>query len=356
MANLYTPLKIFHFQEKLDSLPQENPLILPPLHIRIKPTNVCNHNCHYCAYRSDNLQLGRDMNKTDSIPRQKMLEIIDDIIGMGVKAVTFSGGGEPLVYPHILEVLRKLSDSPVRFATLTNGSRLFGDIAMMFARYGTWVRVSMDGWDDESYAKYRGVTSGEFSKIMSNMAAFKEINGSCKLGISFNVDDHNAPHVYEAIRQFKNIGVDSVKVSPCIVDNDLQKNNNFHKPFFNQVVAQINQAKNELENDNFEIFDAYHALDETFSKDYTWCPYCQILPIIGADQNIYSCQDKAYNLKSGLLGSIRKMSFKNFWFADKKRFFTINPTNDCQHHCVANSKNSLIMDYLDADMKHIGFV
>jgi MoaA/NifB/PqqE/SkfB family radical SAM enzyme len=356
MANLYTPLKIFHFKEKIDSLPIDNPEILAPLHIRIKPTNICNHNCYYCAYRAENLQLGQDMVKTDSIPKEKMLEITDDIIEMGVKAVTFSGGGEPLIYPHLADVLRKLIDSPVRFATLTNGSRLTGEIAELFALRGTWVRVSMDAWDDSSYADYRRVANGEFTNVLNNMAVFKRMRGPCKLGVSFIIDDRNPPHVYEAVLKFRDIGVDSVKVSPCIIDNDGKENNAFHRPFFNNVVEQIGLAKKDLENENFEIFDAYHELDETFTKDYTWCPYCQILPVIGADQNIYTCQDKAYNLESGFLGSIKSQSLREFWSSLKNIFFQINPSKDCLHHCVANNKNNMIIEYLSADLDHLGFV
>ena len=43
------------------------------------------------------------------IPKDKMMEIIDDLVEMKVKAVTFSGGGEPFCYPHFTETLKKLS-------------------------------------------------------------------------------------------------------------------------------------------------------------------------------------------------------------------------------------------------------
>jgi len=52
MDKIYNHMKVFHFKEKIDSLPSEK--ILPPIHIRIKPTNNCNHNCSYCAYRTEN--------------------------------------------------------------------------------------------------------------------------------------------------------------------------------------------------------------------------------------------------------------------------------------------------------------
>ena len=97
MGQLYTKYKIFHFKDKIDSLPRDVEEIKPPIHIRIKPTNVCAHNCWYCAYKASNLQLGKDMVTKDFIPKDKMMEIIDDIIEMGVKAVTFSGGGDPFI-------------------------------------------------------------------------------------------------------------------------------------------------------------------------------------------------------------------------------------------------------------------
>ena len=81
------------------------------------------------------------------------MEIIDDLVEMDVKAVTFSGGGEPLIYPHIAEALNKLGESGIKLATLTNGSHLHEDIAVAFARYGTWIRVSIDGWGMVEFEK-----------------------------------------------------------------------------------------------------------------------------------------------------------------------------------------------------------
>ncbi|MEN6586191.1 MAG: radical SAM protein [Sulfuricella sp.] len=356
MGLLYTKFKIFHYQDKLDSLPASSDEIRAPVHIRIKPTNVCVHHCWYCAYRADNLQLGRDMVEKDSIPRDKMMEIIDDVVEMGVKAVTFSGGGDPFYYKHLLETVKKLAQTPVQFASLTNGAKLSGEIAEVFAHHGTWLRISIDGWDAKSYAGYRGVKETEFPKVMSNLANFKKLGGPCLLGISLIVDNKNAPHVYDFISRLKDLGVNSVKVSPCVVSNNGRENNLYHQPIFSLVKEQTQRALATLADESFEIFDAYHELDEKFDKHYEWCPYLQILPIIGADLNIYPCQDKAYNLDEGLIGSIRDVRFKDFWFSDKNKFFTVNPSKVCNHHCVANEKNKMILEYLDSDPHHLGFV
>ena len=75
------------------------------------------------------------MNEKDEIPEPKMMEIIEDIIEMKVKAVTFSGGGEPFLYKPLLKVVRRLTDSSVQFAALSNGSRLDGELAEAFANH-----------------------------------------------------------------------------------------------------------------------------------------------------------------------------------------------------------------------------
>ncbi len=353
---LYTSLKIFHYQEKLDSLPRDADKIKAPLHIRIKPTNICNHRCSYCAYRDDNLQLGQDMVIQDKIPAAKMSEIVEDCIDMGVKAVTFSGGGEPFCYPHLAETANALADGGISIASLTNGGLLRGEAAEIFAKRGTWVRVSMDGWDGPSYAKYRNVSEEEFSKVMANIEAFKKIGGKCFLGVSFIINRDNVEHIFEMGQRLKDAGVDSVKFSACVVSNEGKKNNAYHAPFFDKVKAQTVKAVEKLSDSSFEIFDSYHRLDENFAKKYDWCPYQQILPVIGADQRIYSCQDKAYNLDCGVLGSIKEQRFKTFWEDGREKFFKIKPSRDCNHHCVANNKNILVHEYLDVDPDHMSFV
>lgn len=356
MGLLYSKMKMFHFKEQLDALPKDKEQIVAPIHVRIKPTNVCNHKCRYCAYTADSNQLGQDMVIRDFIPKDKIMEIIDDLAAMGVKAVTFSGGGEPFCYPFLTDVIKKLSQTKIKFACLTNGSRLKGELAELFAHHGTWLRVSVDGWDDKSYSVYRGVPEGEFTQVMRNMTEFKKLGGKCVLGVNLVVDKDNAGHVYELIRQFHDINVDSVKISPCIISNSGLENNKYHQPFFEKVKDQIRRAIKEFSSDTFEIFDSYHEQLETFKKKYTWCPYLQILPVIAADQNVYSCHDKAYNLKCGLLGSIKNIRFKDFWLSDKDKYFKINPKMHCNHHCVANARNELLLEYFNADQEHLGFV
>ena len=85
------------------------------------------------------------MREQDSIPTEKMLTLAHEFVEMGVKAVTFSGGGEPLLYKPLPEVIDILAAGGIRVAALSNGANLKGRMADAFAQHGTWIRISKSG-------------------------------------------------------------------------------------------------------------------------------------------------------------------------------------------------------------------
>lgn len=351
---IYSVLKSFYFPHRLQEIAHGK--VPAPVHVRIKPTNRCNHDCWYCAYRAENLQLGEDMIEADSIPAAKMMEVVDDLIDMGVKAVTFSGGGEPTLYKPLPEVIARLGAGGIAIGCLTNGSNLKGRMAEALAAYGTWARISVDAWDDASYAAARGIRGDAFSRMLENVRAFVDRAPRCTVGVSFIIGEQNHRRVYHVCKMFKRLGVWHVKLSAVVVSNDLAANNAYHEPLRRSVAAEIARARR-LEGDGFRIIDHYHALGDRFEKHYASCPSARLLTVIGADQAVYVCQDKAYTL-SGLLGSIRDRSFKDFWFSaeNRRRLDAIDPRRDCRHHCVTDAKNKAISNFLSLDQDHIGFV
>ena len=285
-----------------------------------------------------------------------MFEIVDDLIAMGVKAVSFSGGGEPLLYKPLPEVVRRLSAGGVRVATLTNGANLKGKMADAFAEHGTWVRVSTDAWDDASFSRSRGVRDGEFTQLLRNLREFSARASKCVLGVSFIVDERNCRHLREACALLKDAGVNHVKVSGVVVSNSGVENNAYHARIGDIVAEQIGSAAS-LVDERFSIINHYHDLEDRFDKSYSICPYLMFLTVIGADCKVYTCQDKAFT-EAGTLGSIKDRRFRDFWFSEenRKRLFAVNPARDCGHHCVTHGKNQAIMDLLSLDPDHGVFV
>ena len=354
MSRLYSNLKFLGQTDRLNAIRQGD--MAAPVHVRIKPINRCNHNCWYCAYRADQLQLGENMKLSDRLADDKLLEIVDDLVAIGVKAVTFSGGGEPLLHKRLPDAVERLARGGVRIATLTNGSNLKGRMADAFAEHGTWVRVSMDAWDDASYAQARGVRQGEFSNIIDCMRAFIDRRSRCVLGVSFIITHDNHLHIRDMCALLKDVGVNHVKLAAAVVSNDAAENNRYHREIMAPATSAIEQA-HALSDDAFSVLNHYHVTAERFDKSYHSCPFARLLTVIGADAKVYTCQDKAY-AEAGLLGSIEQRSFREFWFSDenRRRHEALDPSRHCRHHCVAHEKNLALIDYLSLDPDHAVFI
>jgi len=353
MGTVYSALKVFGFPEHAAA--SVGPLAAP-VHVRIKPINACNERCWYCAYRFDDLSLGSDMEVRDKIPAEKMSEIVDDLIAMGVKAVTFSGGGEPLLYPQIAETVRRLAGAGIKIGILTNGVALRGDVAGAFAEHATWVRVSIDAADGESYARSRRVPAAFFEQVLDNVGSFVRMSRGATIGFSFIVNRDNAAAVRAFCDLAHRAGAHHVKVSACVVSNDAAENNRYHQPIAEIVSEQIAAART-LETDAFHILDHYHALPERFQRPYRTCPMLEYLTIIGADCAVYTCQDKAYTV-SGTLGSIKERRFSEFWYSPENaaRIRSWDATEHCRHHCVSHPKNLLLNEFRGLDPEHASFV
>ncbi len=98
----------------------------------ISPTSKCNLSCSYCSVAKRNRHF------------QIKLPVIQDYItklkSRGLKAVTITGGGEPLLYPHFNQLVKWLKDEGLRIALITNGTLC--DKVTTWEAFD-WVRVSI---------------------------------------------------------------------------------------------------------------------------------------------------------------------------------------------------------------------
>ena len=194
-SNPYGDLKMVWHGKKLASLRDE--VITAPIYVRVKPTNSCNHNCFYCVYNPEFSSIHPESDRNAMISKEKMMEILRDLREMKVKAITYSGGGEPLTYPYIIEVLKKTLDYKIDLSMITNGQHLFGEAAELLGK-GRWVRVSLDYPDEETFAKIRGQSKELFHQIKKNLKDFYSIKDPhCSFGVNCVIREHNFDKLFE---------------------------------------------------------------------------------------------------------------------------------------------------------------
>lgn len=353
-ASPYSNLKIFAHADKLNEIAEGKRIA--PVYLRIKPTNYCNHKCYYCSYADSALGLRDSVKTQDQIPYEKMMEIISDMSEMGVKAVTFSGGGEPLIYPYITETFKGILNAGIDLSIITNGQLLKDEKAELLSK-AKWVRISFDSADAQTYSKIRGISEKAFDEVCNNIQKFSKIkNSNCELGVNFVINHENYAQTFEMAKMLKGLGANHIKYT-ARVTKDLFE---YHEDFKNQVIEQIHKAVNELEGDGFKIINKYESDFDSvlvFNRCYEKCYINRLFAVIAADSKVYFCHDKAY-VSEGVVGDISNRSFKELWFSKdvQERYQNFDPRVECNHHCVYDDRNELLNTFFSLDRTHINFI
>ncbi len=136
----------------------------PPFTVLVSPTMRCNLRCSGCY-------AGQYSRKSD-LDTKYMDRILEDCRRMGVNLITVLGG-EPFVYPYLLEICKKNSD--MVFQVFSNGTMVDKELARKIVEIGNMaVAISIDGFKEETDSR-RG--TGVFDKALQAMDNLREAGG-----------------------------------------------------------------------------------------------------------------------------------------------------------------------------------
>ncbi len=347
--NKYSDLKIFGFPAKIESF-REN-IITAPIYVRIKPINRCMHACHWCVYSDGHTRpkdrpaehliagMHETMKEADVMPLGKALELLDDLQKMGTKAVTFSGGGEPLAHPDICLMFERTIENGLDLSIITNGQALLGERAELLEG-AKWVRISIDYTNAEQMAKSRNVPLRSFEQVMRNIEDFAAARSEdCDLGINFIVTRENHADLADFAIALRSLGVDNIRFSPVYCQGFQE----YHAPIAARVEEQLRQLQAHC-SERFTVNSFYDLASPSKvpSRPFTRCLYAQTVPVVGADLGVYACHNTAYS-EHGLLGSIKDQSFERMWNSSEThaKLRALNPSKVCNHECANHSKVEL---------------
>lgn len=339
---IYSPLKIFHHQDKLDKL--RNEARFSPVQVSLVPTNKCNQSCKYCIYRMEEYG-DKEFNVREEIPFEKLSEILTDCAEMGVKSIQISGGGEPTIYPQFKKLLERIIDLGLEFALITNGTRINDNMIPLLSQ-AQWIRFSLDAGTEKTYAELRKVPENQFETVLANIS--KLVDTGPTIGYSFTVTDINYQELLMATKLAYSLGCDNIRFG-AVFQNE---NDEFFDGMYKSVIEQCELLK-EYETNDFQVFELFTERFEMLkrrSPDFEFCGIQHFTTFIGADLNVYRCCTQAYNKELGLLGSIKDQKFSQFW---EKVDFDFN-AKQCPR-CSPYLKNKAI-NYAIQKPQHVNFI
>jgi radical SAM protein with 4Fe4S-binding SPASM domain len=188
-----------------------------PRELQVEVTGACNLRCRMCLVRYAPT-VGR---REGALSYERFLELVDSLPGL--RKLTLQGLGEPLLSPHLVDMVRHAAGRGIEVGFNSNGTLLSRDKAeeLIDAKLG-WLHVSLDGATAATYEDVRHGTDlrphpGQFERVVRNLRGLVEARRAAgserpRIELVFVAMRRNVHELPALVRLAGDIGVDSLWV------------------------------------------------------------------------------------------------------------------------------------------------
>jgi len=333
---------------------------IAPVELQLVLSDLCNHDCFFCAYRaSTGLSAAefvewdgdkRIHNPNRMIPQHKAVEILNDASAMGVKSVIFTGGGEPTAHPQHIVLFEVALDLGLQCSLNTNGALLRKGWDTVLPQF-KYVRFSIDAGTPEEYAQVRRVPASQYRKTLENLRQVVDAcrGTDCVVGTGYVVTPDNYVNVVDGVRNIRDTGAAYVRLA------SMQSTEGMAPYQGNEVAvrAYLEIAEREA-TDDFQVVNLFNLTQGRKAAD-AFCGMQQFVLYVGGNQKLYRCCYTAYS-KLGEIGDLRQQSLLE-WFHSPEKEVAIGDfdARDCAT-CPLEHKNATMRYMMDPEPPHVNFV
>jgi radical SAM protein with 4Fe4S-binding SPASM domain len=272
------------------------------------------------------------------MPTEQALDVVDQLQGLGVKAILLSGGGDPSCHPGLRKVMQRIGEDGMEAGLITNGQKLSRPDIETIVDTCTFIRISLDADSAETHARTHGTSNPHaYPTIMRNVDALvarkAEVESDMTLGFSYLFDVHSAGNLYDAAKRARDQGVNYIRLKPFFTRN---KGNDFvqlHKMGNDQagavILDELHRAKADLETDKFAVSFPTDRVEyqlssngdaESRRRQATTCYVPHFFLTIVPDGHVYPCCI-IKDAKSGKysMGNINDKTLREIWDSEQRR-------------------------------------
>ena len=244
-------------------------------------TEGCNLRCRHCwiapKYQSEG-------NSYPALDLDLFKSIIEQGKSLGLTGVKLTGG-EPLLHPHINEILEYIHTEDLRMTLETNGVLCKPEVAeRMAACKDPFVSVSLDGADAETHEWVRGVP-GCFDEAMEGIRNLVEAR--IRPQVIMTIMRHNKNQMEPVVRLAESVGAGSVKFN---IVQPTARGERMHESGETLSIEELVDLGRWVETTlsdssplplHFSHPMAFRPLGKMFGTNGDGCGVCGILSILG---------------------------------------------------------------------------
>tara|TARA_R100000008_G_scaffold53517_1_gene32492 strand:- start:4326 stop:5531 length:1206 start_codon:yes stop_codon:yes gene_type:complete len=340
-----------------------------PVLIELDPSNTCNHGCYFCISSYIHLPESKNLETYNKsvMPENILLNACKDFVDMGVRAVNWTGGGEPTINPHLGKAITYLGENNIKMGMFTNGTLLDKwDLFDTIVDNMTWVRFSVDAGTKETYNSIRRARKNQgWDKMTSNLSKLIEVNNNkgkkIDIGVGFVITPDTYTEIVDFANNFKDFDINYCQYKPEVVNREREDGVQRDVEFWNkEVQPKLMEAKSIL-GKKFQI-NGYKITDlekdpSLYGRTYKKCLGSQLSPCIGADGHVYVCPNHR-GYKQYSYGSLHEKSFKEIWndLPTRKSIMNTIDNVECFKNCTKLCKpheSNKMMWYLHENVDNI---
>ena len=289
-----------------------------PITADIFLNSACNNKCPYCTY-------ARYKQRSSSyMTFESFKDNITILLANGVKGVILTGGGEPTISPDFDKITDYLEQNSIPYGINTNFN-LFKAIKP------NYLKISLDGYDRESYQKARGVD--KYDRVIENInryILFKQAN-KLKTSIGLQTVATKIEDVVRFYEAHKGLNVDYFNIRPMestCGEYYQDEGHNFRRTGILEYLQSIHEKDSRV-----CINYKWHEVKTQFDKCYA--NFSQIA--INENSEVMYCCHKPYEI-------IGRLDDKDIW--EKRERFQTN-MQMCDVPCRLTAPNNFIQSLQD---------
>ncbi len=327
-----------------------------PVTVEVDLSNVCSLGCQSCHMAYTHVAGPRTGSEAPDgfagTGRFADLNLFSrafgDMMRVGVKGVVFSGGGEPTLHPQFEAFVEAAHFTSLQMGLYTLGGHLSDVRSALVREKMTWVVVSLDAADAETYAFEKRVPASRFADACEGVRRLS--GGSATIGVSFLLHNGNWQNTAAMLELGRQLGAHYVTFRPAIETD----------PHDLSVIAGarawVTEALPRLqalaEKPGVEVSpDRFIEFRDWTGRSYSTCYGIRLVTQITPDGRVWICPNRR-GIAGSELGDLNKESFSDIWARHPGQWTDFT---GCRAMCRLNAINSTLADVY-AKRPHEAFV